>query len=791
MEERYQLQTAPKCNPKNVVQGENYRFTILTPQLIRLEYCSENRFEDHATQTVINRDFPEVPFRVIDKQNSLEIITQSIRLNYNKKNFSKTGLSIETLGNFSNYGNVWRYSEEFDDLRGTARTLDNTGGPIPLEHGIISANGFSVLDDSSSLTLLDDGWVAPRETEETDLYFFGYGRNYLQCLKDFFHLCGKTPMLPRFALGNWWSRYNRYTEGTYKELMQRFEQEKIPFSVAVLDMDWHLVDVGPENGSGWTGYTWNRKLFPNPAGFLKWLHDRNLKVSLNLHPANGVMPYEDAYKEMAEELGVKNGDKIDFDITDRKFLSAYFKYLHHPHEKAGVDFWWVDWQQGSCSKLDGMDPLWMLNHYHFLDLKRNQKRPLILSRYAGAGSHRYPIGFSGDSIICWDALNFQPYFTANASNIGYGWWSHDIGGHMCGTKDDELAVRWIQFGVFSPINRLHSSSGPFNGKEPWHYNPEANLVIKKFLQLRHQLVPYLYTMNYRFHHDDLPLIQPMYYQNPYNYEAYNVPNEYYFGSELIACPITTPSNQKLGIAQVKVWLPEGNWIDFFTGMAYRGNRIMSCYRPLSNFPAFAKAGAIIPMTRLTNEINAVSNPVNMDFLVFAGKDNTFTLYEDDDADERTASAVFTDLAFHWDKQSIFSIHAAKGNSGMIPEKRNYTVRFRGFSDSGNIQVTQNGEDIPFNKTYETGTHTINIKLTDCLTNSDLKITIGTDGKIKGNDTKTLIYNLLDRAQIKYNLKNTIYNIICSESDLTRIFSILLTFNLPKDLYSALCEILAA
>ena len=128
-----------------------------------------------------------------------------------------------------------------------------------------------------------------------------------------------------------------------------------------------------------------------------------------------------------------------------------FKYLHHPNERNGVDFWWIDWQQGSNSKIEGLDPLWMLNHYHYLDNKRNGKRGLILSRYAGIGSHRYPIGFSGDSVISWDSLDFQPYFTANASNVGYGWWSHDIGGHMNGIKDDELATRWVQFGVFSPI----------------------------------------------------------------------------------------------------------------------------------------------------------------------------------------------------------------------------------------------------------------------------------------------------------------------------------------------------
>lgn len=219
----------------------------------------------------------------------------------------------------------------------------------------------------------------------------------------------------------------------------------------------------------------------------------------------------------------------------------------------------IDQGKGSKSAIPGLDPLWILNHFHYLDIKRKGLRPMILSRYAGAGSHRYPIGFSGDTIISWESLNFQPYFTATASNIGYGWWSHDIGGHMNGVKDDELAVRWVQFGVFSPIMRLHSSCNPFSGKEPWRYNAIAESIMKDFLRLRHRMIPYLYTMNKLSSRDGIPLIQPMYYHHPMKPEAYKVTNQYYFGSELIVCPITKPMNGKLGVAKFTAWLPEGIW----------------------------------------------------------------------------------------------------------------------------------------------------------------------------------------------------------------------------------------
>ena len=348
---------------------------------------------------------------------------------------------------------------------------------------------------------------------------------------------------PRFALGNWWSRYHPYTAQEYIELMTRFESEGIPFSVSVLDMDWHVVDVDPSYGSGWTGYSWNRALFPDPEQLLGWLHEHGLRVTLNVHPADGVRAFEDVYPEMAKALGLDPtlGDPIAFDVTDQEFLVAYFEVLHRSLERDGVDFWWIDWQSGSHSRTAGIDPLWMLNHFHFLDNARDGKRPLTFSRYAGPGSHRYPVGFSGDTLVTWASLDFQPYFTATASNIGYGWWSHDIGGHMFGVKDDELATRWVQLGVFSPVLRLHSGLSPFNTKEPWRFSAEAQDVMTRSLRLRHRLLPYLHTMNHRAAREGAPLVQPMYWSHPASAEAYEVPNQFMFGSELLVAPITAPA----------------------------------------------------------------------------------------------------------------------------------------------------------------------------------------------------------------------------------------------------------
>lgn len=269
----------------------------------------------------------------------------------------------------------------------------------------------------------------------------------------------------------------------------------------------------------------------------------------------------------------------------------------------------------------------VLNHLHILDISRNGKRPMFFSRYSGFGSHRYPVGFSGDTIITWKSLNFQPYFTANASNVGYSWWSHDIGGHMCGSRDDELTVRWMQLGVFSPINRLHASDNIFASKEPWNLFPYEAGIAKDWLRLRHRLFPYIYTMNYRNHSELVPMVLPMYYSHPEKDVAYRYHNQYWFGSELIVSPITEPNDKRTRLGKAKVWLPEGKWIDAFNGYVYQGDREIEVYRNLEQMPIFAKAGAIVPMQKYMGD-NKLGHSKDMELFVFAGADNRFAMYED-------------------------------------------------------------------------------------------------------------------------------------------------------------------
>ena len=358
-------------NVKNaIVQGENYRFTVLTPSMIRMEYSEKGVFVDKKTQMVVNRTFDVPEYTVNEKNGELIIETDKARLVYTGGKFAGNNLRVELKNQMVAFTSVWHYGDKGHNLKGTTRTLDEANGEIPLQDGLFSFEGWAVISDKGSMLLAEDGWIETRkDIEAEDLYFFGYGTDYLGCLKDYYKLTGATPILPKYALGNWWSRYYKYTEKSYLELMDRFEKEDLPFTVGVIDMDWHVTDVDPKYGTGWTGYTWNKDYFPDPKRFTDNLHDRGMKVTLNDHPADGVRAFEDLYPEFAAYMGVdqEKGEPILMDFTNRKLLEGYFKYVYEKLEKnTGVDFWWIDWQQGTNTAIPGLDPLWMLNHYHTL-----------------------------------------------------------------------------------------------------------------------------------------------------------------------------------------------------------------------------------------------------------------------------------------------------------------------------------------------------------------------------------------------------------------------------------------
>lgn len=765
MEKYLQFFTDGTIPQDRIILCQGFRISIITDRLIRFE---QGRFCDRATQSVLCRNFGHPNFAVKKENGHISVDTAHLRINLKEaERLEDAEICIELKNTPCS---KWHWGEKcLQNLKGTVSTLDSVNGECPLNDGICSIDGFGFIDDSHSATFIEDGWLEPREEGVTDLYFFGYGHDYTSAVQDYYRLTGPTPMMPKYVFGNWWSRYFDYTEESYNKLMDDFESKDIPLSVAVVDMDWHTTD---EDGreyykDGWTGYSWNKKFFPDYKRFLKGLRDRGLATSLSLHPADGVRYWEDMYPQMAEAMGVDPASKkpIPFDILNKNFIKAYFEILHFPYEENGVDFWWMDWQQGTDynwihsingdqkNPLECVTPLWMLNHLHYLASKRNGKRGLAFSRFAGHGSQRYPIGFSGDTCVTWDSLDFQPYFTATASNIGYGWWSHDIGGHYKGYRDDEMNTRWVQSGVFSPIFRLHSSKNIFSGREPWNYNKRCELIISDFMRLRHKLFPYIYTMSHRNTEDLIPLIRPMYHLYPEAKEAYNAKNQYFFGSELIVAPITKKGDTVADRGCAKVWLPEGKWIDFFSGLVYSGDNIYDVYRPLETMPLFMKAGAIIPMQPHIDGQNSLGLTENVELIIAAGASNSFSLYEDDGETENYKNGAFatTPISIDWQNdRAILKINPTEGDLSLIPQSRNYRITLKGFGKG--CRFLQNGQELTAQYCAEENSYILNICSVDCLQGTEIAIQ-NDDGLLHNNsDWRDKICDLLYRAQTDFENK---------------------------------------
>lgn len=786
------LRISAAANPSATIVGQHYRFTILTDGLLRYEWAPDNRFEDRPSVFAVNRDQPTPEFRVKETPSELEIITSRFHLTYNKSKFDPSGLCVVVKGFFFDHASLWRYGEECQDLGGTARTLDDADGRIPLGPGVVSRKGYTTIDDSASM-LFDDGFVASRLSGEgrVDGYLFAYGHDYRGAVKALYAISGSQPLLPRWALGNWWSRYYAYRADEYLSLMDKFKEESIPLSVAVLDMDWHIVDdprVTAAGKTGWTGYTWNTDLFPDPPAFLSQLRKRNLVTALNDHPADGVQSYEDFYEDMARALDhdTSTKDPIHFDITNRRFLNAFFDVLHRPLENDGVDFWWIDWQQGEYSRVKGIDPLWMLNHYHFLDNARDNRRPLTFSRYAGPGSHRYPVGFSGDTLVTWASLDFQPEFTLTASNIGYGWWSHDIGGHWHGRKDDELGTRWVQLGVFSPIMRLHSSKNQWTAKEPWKFGMEARTVMGEFLRLRHRLLPYLYTMNARAAEQWTPIVQPMYWDWPERDEAYRARNQYLFGSEMIVMPITAPQDRNSRLARVRGWFPPGRYVDFFNGAVYDGDRELWVSRPLGGYPVFAKEGSIIPLDAASEPANGGDNPEGVEVVIAVGADGEFEMLEDDGTGSKVDEVKWTRTPIRYTQASgKLQIGPAQGGTG----DREWYLRFLALSRPKALRVLV--DDVEKEADIKEVSNGILVTVGAVSRNVGIVVELGDMPLLGLTNAASHIWPILSEAQIGFALKEDIWKIVTAKIPKTIQVSRLHALEIDSNLLDAVLEYVLA
>ena len=675
-------QNNPVANKAAVVTYQNARFTILTDRLVRMEWAQDGVFEDRASLAIVNRDLPVPAFTSAIKGDVLTIKTGKLTLTYKEGRFSPENLQVKFgLG-------VWKPGmAPVGNLKGTTRTLDGCLGFEKLSHreseledGILSRDGWALVDESERHLLEPTGnawenWVALRpQGDRLDWYLFAYSHDYKSALGDFVKVAGRIPLPPKYTLGYWWSRYWIFTDDEILDLGREMRERGIPMDVMIVDMDWHYTYKEMEKrlgadafgqGRGWTGYSWNRELFPDPEGFLHDLHAMGYKTALNLHPASGIREYEDCYDAFVKDYlsrtqeydGPKDyvfgeepylyagNDKpvgkeghrasVPYRMSQQAWADAYFNSVIRPLERQGVDFWWLDWQQWMEDKyVKGLSNTFWINYAFFRDKEINgTERPFIYHRWGGLGSHRYQLGFSGDTHDEWSVLQFLPYFTATASNVGYGYWGHDIGGHFQKADhqrltEPEMYTRWLQFGVFTPIFKTHSTQSANLERKIWAY-PEHYPYMLEAIRLRYTLSPYIYTFAREAYDTGISLCRPLYYEYPEVPEAYSYNEEYLFGDRILATAICESAGAD-GKSARKVWFPAGcDWYDMGLHLTHKGGQVKTLRYAIDQNPWYVKAGSVIPLAdEKIASLQQASNVLGILVIPGAGK-SAFSLYEDD------------------------------------------------------------------------------------------------------------------------------------------------------------------
>ncbi|WIX75106.1 glycoside hydrolase family 31 protein [Amycolatopsis carbonis] len=589
-------------------------------------------------------------------------------------------------------------------LGGYRRGLDGVDGTAVTAPGILYQDGWSLLDDTASALYDPRTKVVTQRPAHggkayQDGYVFAYGQDYARALRELAQLTGPSLLLPRWSYGVWYSEYYDRTAGDFEQtILPKFRSENVPLDMLVVDTDF-------KTPNKWNGWEIDPARFPDPAAFFQWAHDQGLHTGLNVHPSILASDPQFAAAQATAKGKLKPGscggggtDCYVFDFGDPDQLRAYFD-LHRPMEQQGNDLWWLDWCcDGSNSGLAGVTPDSWINQQYADDAAKTVGRGFAFSRAYGslqAGGYSSPtavptgpwadkrttLHFTGDTTSDWATLGFEVGYTPGESAAtGLASVSHDIGGHTGGLQEpgsepgstklpDDLYARWVQFGTFQPIDRLHSNH---SDRLPWQYGAAADASATKFLNLREDLVPYTYTLAQQATATGLPIVRPLYLQYPGQQEAYaQAGGEYLYGPDVLVAPVTSPGTT----ATTSVWFPPGSdWTDYFTGKTYHGGTTAQITTGWDTMPVFLRSGGIM-VTRSGDVTGDEGQPLTAPTVTVAGgHQGAFTLYEDD-GQSPSAKGATTGMTYTEDAHSATLAIAPHGSYPGRPAQRTWTVRF--------------------------------------------------------------------------------------------------------------------
>ena len=730
-------------NKESYIIGKKYRFTVLSPRLIRLEYNVNGIFEDRPTSKVINRAFPKVQYAITESDTLIQIDTGVLTLTYVKDSELKSstfGSNIKASINGTD--KEWQMNNpEVKNLRSINYSIDSIKDKIVLDKGLYSLDGFCLLDDSNSLVLDDNDMFIERPSGIKDLYLFMYNKDFDGCLNDYFTLTGYPSLIPRNALGAWWYKNDNYKLEDIGNLVNTFNRENIPISVFILGDSWH------DDKNNYISSIDLRSVST-------YLNNLGIKLGVTINPTKEIVKGTNEYNIISNYV---NTDKINFIPLSNDRIGLYFNLFINNLESLGVSIFSIDYN----NPLDKIN-LWKLNHYHYGRNELRNQRGLILSRNSGFASHRYPIIWSGKTKVNWTTLNLLPRYNLQGYNIGVSFIAHPIGGYSGGIEEDELYLRYIQFACFSPIFLLASEGGKYYKREPWKWNSIIQNHITYYMNLRYKLIPYLYSESYNYHKTGHGIIKPFYFAYPRVMDEPLYQNQYFLGRNFFVAPITKKKNTVINRVMQKVYVPDGVWFDFLQGKKYNGNKIYNNFYRDEDYPVFVKAGSIIPINNNIKE----DIPNTLELNVYPLDSGIYDLYEDDGYSNNYKRGLYmiTNFSYEYNGDNYKFIIKKKDGKNLI-STRNYIIRFK---NTKNIEeVLVNDSMVKYNCYYDKDDFVIVIN--NLIVGRDLEINIkGTDTFISSvryinEEIKEILYDL----QIETTLKEKIDELLFSDLEIKK------------------------
>ena len=635
-------------------------------------------------------------------------------------------LSFEWSDGEALYG-LGSHEEGMFNLRGQHQYLyqQNMKAVVPV---LVSTHGYGVLMDSyAAMTFHDDafGSYLASETDDELDYYFVYGPELDEVVRQLRSITGKAPMLPKWAYGYVQSKERYVTQQELIDVVREYRRRELPLDCIVLD--WQ----------SWTGDLWGQKTldparFPDPEGMMAELHRMDARLMVSIWPI--MNPNSDNHKEMLAHDALL-GNRATYDAFQEQARALYWKQAKEGLFSKGIDAWWCDCTEPFEADWKGavkpgpeermrintdeakryLDPE-LTNAYSLLHSQgiyegqrqtTEEKRVVNLTRSAYGGQHRYgTITWSGDICANWDTLRKQIADGLNFCATGSPYWTTDIGAFFVQNKpelwfwsgdyddgvDDlgyrELYVRWFQYGAFLPMFRAHGTDTP---REIWRFGEPGEPfyeALVRFLQLRYRLLPYIYSVAFRVHRDDYTMLRAL----PFDFRAdaatYEVDDQFMFGPSLLVCPVTRPMlydrrSRPLESAAMtrSVYLPQGcEWFDYWSDRVYAGGQTIEAVAPLDQMPLYVRSGSILPMKERMQHA-ADREGERLYIHVYTGADARFEYYEDEGDSYRYEQGSYAIVPMSWDeRQQTLQIGDRQGAYPGMRQDIELTVLFYSAQD---------------------------------------------------------------------------------------------------------------